>query len=82
MNVLLTCLNFSRGLLMKNLLMLAFTCSQISQKQKRRNAVIVGSRAIYLDIRSTAEEKKSLKDASTQGQKREGGRGLNQRACD
>lgn len=82
MNVLLTCLNFSRGLLMKNLLMLAFTCSQISQKQKRRNAVIVGSRAIYLDIRSTAEEKKSLKDASTQGQKRGGGRGLNQRACD
>lgn len=72
MNVLLTCLNFSRGLLMKNLLMLAFTCSQISQKQKRRNAVIVGSRAIYLDIRSTAEEKKSLKDASTRGQKRGG----------
>lgn len=82
MNVLLTCLNFCRGLLMKNLLMLAFTCSQISQKQKRRNAVIVGSRAIYLDIRSTAEEKKSLKDASTRGQKRGGGRGLNQRACD
>lgn len=72
MNVLLTCLNFCRGLLMKNLLMLAFTCSQISQKQKRRNAVIVGSRAIYLDIRSTAEEKKSLKDASTRGQKRGG----------
>lgn len=73
MNVLLTCLNFCRGLLMKNLLMLAFTCSQISQKQKRRNAVIVGSRAIYLDIRSTAEEQKSLKDASTRGQKRGGG---------